>query len=104
MFGGGAQSDLWCQIHADVMDRAIERLADPLHVNLQGAAMLAGIALGELDRASAHDLVKVDTVFRPDPSSRAVYDRLYDEFTKLYKSQKDMFHRLNRPPRRERPS
>jgi len=67
------------------------------------AAMLAGIALGELDRASAHDLVKVDAVFRPDPSSRGVYDRLYDEFTKLYKSQKDMFHRLNRPPRRKRP-
>ena len=103
VFGGGAQSDLWCQTHADVMDRTIERLADPLHVNLQGAAMLAGIALGELDRASAHDLVKVDAVFRPDPSSRGVYDRLYDEFTKLYKSQKDMFHRLNRPPRRKRP-
>jgi xylulokinase len=103
VFGGGAQSDLWCQIHADVMDRTIERLADPLHVNLQGAAMLAGIALGEVDRAAAHDLVKVDAVFRPDPSSRAVYDRLYAEFPKLYKAQKDMFHRLNRAPRRKRP-
>jgi xylulokinase len=30
LFGGGAQSDLWCQIHADVMDRTIERLADPI--------------------------------------------------------------------------
>ena len=28
VFGGGAQSDLWCQIHADVMDRTIERVAD----------------------------------------------------------------------------
>jgi xylulokinase len=23
ILGGGAQSDLWCQIHADVMDRRI---------------------------------------------------------------------------------
>src|SRR5207244_11030594 len=36
VFGGGAQSDLWCQTHADVMDRTIERLADPLPGNLQG--------------------------------------------------------------------
>ncbi len=32
--GGGAQSDLWCQIHADVLDRTIERVADPVDANL----------------------------------------------------------------------
>ncbi len=42
VFGGGAQSDLWCQIHADVMDRTIERLADPMHTGLRGAAFARG--------------------------------------------------------------
>ncbi|MFN8640415.1 MAG: FGGY-family carbohydrate kinase [Candidatus Binatia bacterium] len=46
IIGGGALSDLWCQIHADVMDRTIERPAEPLRANLRGAALLAALALG----------------------------------------------------------
>lgn len=96
VFGGGAQSDLWCQIHADVMDRTIERLADPIHTGLRGAAFVAGIALGDIERAHARELALVDQTFIPDPATRAEYDRLYAEFAKLYKTQKAMFHRLNR--------
>jgi xylulokinase len=96
VFGGGAQSDLWCQIHADVMDRTIERLADPVHANLRGAAILAGLALGALDPAAAAELAPAGATFRPDPAHRGVYDRLYAEFPKLYRAQKGMFRRLNR--------
>jgi len=99
VFGGGAQSDLWCQIHADVMDRTIERVASPLHTGLRGAALLAGMALGDLDRADVRRQVPVDRTFTPRPGTRAVYDRLYAEFPKLYKAQKDMFRRLNRSKR-----
>ncbi len=95
--GGGAQSDLWCQIHADVLDRTIERVADPVDANLRGAALLAGLALGAVHRDEVRGLVKVDAVFRPDHSHRATFDRLYAEFPKLYKAQKAMFHRLNHP-------
>jgi xylulokinase len=100
VFGGGAQSDLWCQIHADVMDRTIERIADPLHTGLRGAALLAGIALGDVERANARDYSPVERTFTPDPGTRAEYERLYAEFPGLYKAQKDMFHRLNRPRRK----
>ena len=100
VFGGGAQSDLWCQIHADVMNRSIERLADPVHANLRGAAILAGMGLGEVDRSLAGALAQVDTTFRPDPSRVAVYERLYAEFPRLYKSQKAIFRRLNGASRR----
>jgi xylulokinase len=93
--GGGAQSDLWCQIHADVMDRTIERVADPVDANLRGAALLAGLALGAVRQDEVRDLVAVDATFRPDHTTRAVYDRLYAEFPKLYKAQKSMFQRLN---------
>jgi xylulokinase len=96
IFGGGAASDLWCQIHADVMDRTIERVEDPLITNVRGAALLAGIALGALRVDEVRDLVAVDATFHPDPAAREVYDRLYDEFPKLYKAQKAMFARLNR--------
>jgi xylulokinase len=96
LIGGGAQADLWCQIVADVLDRRIERVAEPLHANLRGAAIFAGLARGEVQPAEVRSLVPVDTTFFPDPAKRAVYDRLFAEFPKLYKAQKGMFARLNR--------
>jgi xylulokinase len=95
IFGGGAVSSLWCQIHADVMDRTIERVAEPLHANLRGAALIASLALGAVGREEIRDLVPVDRVFEPDPANRAAYDRLYAEFPGLYKAQRKMFARLN---------
>jgi xylulokinase len=95
IFGGGAVSDLWCQIHADVMGRTIERVAEPLHANLRGAALLASLALGVVSREEVRELVAVDRVFPPDESTRDAYDRLYAEFPGLYKAQRKMFTRLN---------
>ena len=46
--GGGAQSDLWCQIMADVLDRPIRQAADPRLANVRGAAFGAAVALGHL--------------------------------------------------------
>jgi xylulokinase len=98
VFGGGAQSDLWCQIHADVLGRTVQRLADPVHANLRGAAILAGLALGEIEPAHTGGLVPVDATFRPDPARQQAYARLYAEFPRLYRAQKGMFRRLNPPP------
>ena len=95
IFGGGAIPDLWCQIHADVMDRTIERVSQPMHANLRGAALFAALGLGAISRDDVRELVPVDRVFEPDPASRAVYDRLYAEFPGLYKAQRKMFARLN---------
>jgi xylulokinase len=94
--GGGASSPLWCQIHADVMDRTIERVAEPLHANLRGAALLAGMALGHIHRVQVRDLVPVAGVHRPQPGLRERYDHLYQAFPKLYRAQKPVFARLNR--------
>src|SRR5450759_632971 len=33
LLGGGATSDLWCQIYADVIGRPIHQVADPVNVN-----------------------------------------------------------------------
>lgn len=99
--GGGAVSDLWCQIHADVMDRTIEQVVDPMHAQLRGVAILAGLSLGLVERSEVRDLVAVQRTFSPDPANRAVYDRQYAEFPKLYKAQRAIHRRLNR--RRAKP-
>src|SRR3954451_1006028 len=95
IFGGGAISSLWCQIHADVMDRTIERVADPMQANLRGAALFAALGLGAIAREEVRELVPVDRVFEPDRANREAYDRLYAEFPGLYKAQRKMFARLN---------
>ena len=102
VIGGGATSPLWCQIHADVMDRVVERVAEPLHANLRGAALLAGLALGTVTLDEIPGLVRVDERFEPHSADRAVYDRLYEEFPRLYRAQKPMFARLNGPRSRAR--
>jgi len=96
IFGGGAQSDLWCQIYADILDRTILRVADPVHVNLRGAAILAALALGALRQDEIRGLVPIERAFTPSAQNRAVYDRLYAEFARLYRSERRMFARLNR--------
>jgi xylulokinase len=54
------------------------------------------MALGAVTAGELRDLVAVDGVFTPDRATRAVYDRLYGEFPRLYRAQKKMFSRLNR--------
>jgi len=95
IIGGGAQSDLWCQIVADSCDRTVERVADPLLAGLRGAALGAGLALGELVPGQVRALVPADAVFRPDRSHRATYDRLFAELPRLYHAERGMFRRLN---------
>lgn len=46
LLGGGAQSDLWCQIFADTLGRVVERVPQPLVAQVRGAALLASMALG----------------------------------------------------------
>lgn len=95
MLGGGASSSLWCRIHADVLDRTVEQVADPVYANLRGAALLAGIALGDLAPEEVRSCVPVAGTFEPDPTTRAVYDGRFAEFPRLYRAQKGLFRRLN---------
>jgi xylulokinase len=94
--GGGARSDVWCQIHADVLDREIRQVADSQQANVRGAAMIALIALGQATADQLARKVKIKATFRPDPAHRAEYDSLYREFRKLYQQNKGIHARLNR--------
>jgi xylulokinase len=83
--GGGSQSDLWCQIKADVLDRPIARLVNP-YSGCLGAALMAasGSGLVESVRAAARDHVRIERRFEPSPE-RSSYDELYA----LYRSLQD---------------
>ncbi|MCU1496433.1 MAG: xylulose kinase [Acidimicrobiales bacterium] len=93
--GGGARSDLWCQMHADVCDRVIRRVAEPQHANTRGAAFVAWLALGRQTLDDLNRAVTIEREFTPDPTARAAYAPLYREFLKLYKAHKPIHARLN---------
>lgn len=93
--GGGARSAIWAQIHADVLDRTILQVADPIRANVRGAAFVAFVALGLLGAGEISPLVPVAAEFEPDPRNRALYDDMYAEFRTVYRSTRRMYGRLN---------
>lgn len=94
--GGGAQSELWCQIYADILDRRIEKVVDPRFHSLKGAALFAAIRLGKLSLDEVPELVHVDGVFEPIADHRRVYEPMYEEFKRFYSAMHGIYARLNR--------
>jgi len=96
ILGGGAVSDLWCQIHADILERKVERVAQPTFANLRGAALFAAMALEKITLDDVRDVVKPAEVFEPSSASRSVYRPMYREYRRLYGRLHGMYGRLNR--------
>lgn len=95
MAGGGAKSDVWCQIHADVLNRPIRQMKDPIEVNVRGAALLASAALGYLRYDEIGEHVPVAATYMPTPAHRRIYDELFREFVAIYENNRKAYARLN---------
>ena len=95
IIGGGATSNIWCQIFADVLNRTIKQVKDPIQANARGAAFIASVGLGYLTWDQIPGLIKYSNVFKPNPENRAIYDKLFGEFTNIYKIMKKTYKRLN---------
>jgi xylulokinase len=93
--GGGAMSDLWCQVHADVTRRRIRRVEQPRLANVRGAGMLALLAVGEVAKEDLAKMVATEAVFEPDESASRTYDELYAAMIQIYKKNKAIHRRLN---------
>ncbi|MEM3700971.1 MAG: FGGY-family carbohydrate kinase [Candidatus Bathyarchaeia archaeon] len=96
IIGGGAMSNVWCQIFADVMNRNINRVSDSKEAGAKGAAVIAMIALGYLKSfEEAEKLVKIDEVHEPNPKNAHIYEEIFREFQNIYKNNRKMYRRLN---------
>ncbi len=95
VLGGGARSDLWCQIHADILGRTVERVDHPAEAQVRGVALLALVQLGRLTWEQAQERVPVDQVFAPDAANRAGYEHQYQAFVKVYGRVKPWYRFLN---------
>ncbi len=95
IIGGGATSNVWCQIFADVLNRTIKQVKDPIQANARGAAFIASVGLGYLTWDQIPELIQYSNIFKPNPENRAIYDKLFSEYINIYKIMKKTHKRLN---------
>lgn len=87
LIGGGARSDVWAQVIADVLARPVERI--DMSAPAYGTALLAGVGIGwftwdelpQPDRSLA-------TVFSPKAETAEMYDTKYGRYLELVSSLK----------------
>lgn len=95
IIGGGGQSNVWCQIFADVLNRKIKQVKNPIQANSRGAAYIASVALGFIDWDDIPKYTEISNIFTPNPENRVIYDTLFKEYLNIYKLTRKMYKRLN---------
>ena len=93
--GGGARSDLWCQIMADVLNVKVNKVNSddgPAY----GAAILATVGYGLFESVDevCNTFIKITDTIHPREDSVLFYDEKYNKFRKIYPNVKDLFKEL----------
>lgn len=85
--GGSANSLLWTQIKADVTGKSIVVPLSDTATTL-GAAMLAGVGVGVYQNyeEAVAKTVQITRRHEPNKQHQAVYDRLYQQYRRLYEA------------------
>jgi xylulokinase len=96
LVGGGGNSNVWCQIFADVFGVRIRQLADPMQANALGAAYIALTGIGLIDFPTAAGQTRYRREYEPNPENRSVYDAGFANFTELYRRLRPLYRRINR--------
>lgn len=94
--GGGARSELWRQIQADILDHEVTTINVDQGA-AYGAALLAAVGAGLYPDVQAACETAIETVSRlqPQPETVQTYQRYYDIYQNLYQSLKDDFSQLS---------
>lgn len=90
--GGGAASDVWCGILADVFGKTVIRNKGFAYGGAIGACMIGGCGAGiwqDLSQAAA--LQEEEKRFEPDMARHEIYSRMLAIYKKFYISLKDIF-------------
>ena len=94
--GGGARSDLWRQIQADVYEHEVEILTAEEGA-AYGGALLSGVGAkfwGSVEEA-CDAVVSVQTRVSPDATAAPVIKKQYENYQRLYPALKPIFARMN---------
>jgi xylulokinase len=93
--GGGARSDFWRQLQADIYGKPIV-LTNAAEGPAYGVALLAGVGIGvwptveQACKSSIHQTEKIN----PKPKTMRRYEKAYATYTKLYGDLKNRFNEM----------
>jgi xylulokinase len=93
--GGGARSDTWGQILADVTGRTIEVTEHPENAGAAGAALVCGVGLRAIQFSDIPKIIHVCKTFKPRGIYKNLYDKQYRVYQQLHKQNKALFKLLN---------
>lgn len=93
--GGGAMSDTWSQVFADVMGVPIMQIDDPRNATVRGTAFVGFHILGLRKPEELSGLVKVKKIYEPNPSNFSVYDKMFDQYREFFKKNRPIFRAIN---------
>ena len=96
--GGGSQSDVICQIAADVFNRPVKRV-QTYETSGLGAAMVTFISQGVFanEREAVKAMVRYTDTFTPDPTKAKIYDDIfYNIYLKMYKKLRKFYKHLEK--------
>ncbi|HEY5532478.1 MAG TPA: FGGY-family carbohydrate kinase [Candidatus Anoxymicrobiaceae bacterium] len=83
--GGGAKSDIWMHIMADVTGKPVEALACPQEAGALGVALAVAVGLGIFgDYKHIKKILKLRETFQPDPANASRYQELFAAFHDVY--------------------
>ncbi|SDL65280.1 xylulokinase [Halarsenatibacter silvermanii] len=94
--GGGARSEVWPQILADILKIPVyscDRLRGPAY----GAALLAGESAGLINgvKKALEQNRKNYKCFQPADENSSLYGEMFEIYQDLYRDNRDKMHRLN---------
>jgi xylulokinase len=96
--GGGANSTLWLQMQADILEQPICK-SNAAEQACLGAAVAAGVGCGvysDFHEACERLVSFDDRVYYPIPENVKIYDEYYEIFRGLYARNRESFHELSR--------
>ena len=80
---------------ADILDREIRQVKDPIQANARGTAFIAAVGLGYYNFDDIPKYIQIKDVYAPNPDNRKAYDNLFKEYINIYENNKKMYRRLN---------
>ncbi len=96
--GGGSQSDMICQITADLFNKIIYRV-QTYETSALGASIIGYVARGDFKtyEEAIHHMVHVKDRFIPNSDNVAIYQQLYSQiYDKIYANLKPLYIKLKK--------
>jgi xylulokinase len=90
--GGGAKSEVWLQIQADIFNKEIQVIDVEEQATL-GACIIAGLGtgvFGSIKEACDRFVTFQDKVYNPDPKNVNKYNEIFEVYRSLYQRNKDL--------------